>query len=100
MGTWIEIRCENRALWPLLVVAVVSATALIWFVAVPIATKIVENQQPATAESIKAAVGDSLCKRHVVEVMTERGQILTNMDLVNMQEPCKVNDEQRSALAK
>nr|BCU00361.1 hypothetical protein [uncultured bacterium] len=90
-------RRRNRALWPWFLLAAISAIALIWLIAV-VAQRMIVNQAPATADSIKEAVGSSACKRRVLQKMVEQGQIVTNMDLVHIQGPCKINDEQQEAL--
>jgi len=77
---------------------VLVAAALVG-ITVAIAKRIVDTEQPSTAGEIKAAVGDSICKKRLVQVMTDRGQIITRGDLEKMQYPCQVNDEQRSAVA-
>ncbi|HDQ4405500.1 TPA: hypothetical protein P8734_005698 [Pseudomonas aeruginosa] len=77
---------------------IVGVVALIGFVVVPIAKGIVERGEPLTAAEIKAAVGDSPCRKKVVQTMIDRGQIVTRGDVDNMAAGCGILDEQRSAL--
>ncbi|MEW5512021.1 hypothetical protein ABGT16_05310 [Pseudomonas asiatica] len=81
------------------VLLIVLVAAVLVGVSVAVAKKMVDSEPPLTADEIKAAVGDSICKKRVVQVMTDRGEIVTRADLEKMQYPCQINDEQRTAVA-
>jgi hypothetical protein len=82
---------------PALVIVLIAAVLV--GVCVAVANKMVDSREPLSADELRAAVGDSICKKRVVQVMTARGEIITRGDLEKMQHPCQINDEQRSAVA-
>ncbi|MFG0337739.1 hypothetical protein ACF8FF_07375 [Pseudomonas sp. zjy_13] len=88
---------QKARIKPVLLIVVVAAVLV--GVSVAVAKKMVDSANPVTADEIKAAVGDSICKKRIVQVMTDRGEIVTRADLEKMQYPCQINDEQRAAVA-
>lgn len=76
---------QKASIRPILLIVVVAAVLV--GVTVAAAKKMVDSGTPVTADEIKAAVGDSICKKRIVQIMTDRGQILTRADLEKMQYP-------------